>query len=64
MVVTLVRVDFGDAQGQEGEGEQLETVLKRGAIGDLRQKGVLGTGFFVGWALESTEGSFDCNRLS
>lgn len=36
MVVALMRVNFGDAEGEEGHGKEFERVLERGAVGDRR----------------------------
>jgi hypothetical protein len=52
VVVALVRVDLGDAQGEEGEREKLEGVFEGGTVGDRGEERVLGSGLLVGWALQ------------
>ena len=64
VVVALVRVNLGDAQGEEGEREELEDVFKGGAVGDRGEEGVLRAGLLVGWALEGAEGALDCVGVS
>lgn len=59
-----VFIDFVDAEGEEGEREQLECVLGGGSVGDFGEEGVLGAGFLVGWRLESTDGTLDCGIVS
>ncbi len=49
VVVAFVLVDFGDAESEEGEWEELECVFKGGTVGDGGEEGVLFAGRFVGW---------------
>lgn len=59
VVVALVLVRLGDAQGEHRHGQQLERVFERGAVRDLGQGGVLLAGLFVGGRLEGAEGALD-----
>lgn len=59
VVVALVLVRLGDAQGEHRHGQQLECVFERGAVRDLGQGGVLLAGLFVGGRLEGAEGALD-----
>lgn len=59
VVVALMRVDLGDAQGEEREREELECVFEGRAVGDLGEEGVLGASLLVGWALEGAKGALD-----
>lgn len=59
VVVALMRVDLGDAQGEEREREELECVFEGGTVGDLGEKSVLGASLLVGWALEGAKGALD-----
>lgn len=53
VVVPLVRVDLGDAQGEQRERQELEDLLGRGAVGDgWKESGVLGRGGRVGGGLD------------
>lgn len=58
MVVAFVRVDFGDAKGEEGHGEEFEGVLCGGVVCDGGEEGVLLCGFGVGGRLDGSDGSF------
>ena len=52
--------DFGDAQGEKREGEQLKGVFGGGAVVDFGEEGVLSAGFLVGGGVEGANGAFDC----
>lgn len=58
--VTMLGVDLGDAKGEEGEREQLECVLGRGAVVDFREEGVLRARFLVRRRCKSTDCSHNC----
>ena len=56
----VVGVDFLDAQGEHGDGEELEDVFGGGAVGHFREEGsFLGAGFGVGGGLDGADGAFD-----
>lgn len=48
VVVAFVGVGFGDAQGEEGEGEELEGFGGRGGVGYGGEEGVLFAGRGIG----------------
>lgn len=62
--VTGLRVDFGDAEGEEREREELEGVFGGGAVVDFREERVLGAGFLVGGGLKGSDCAFDCLLLA
>lgn len=64
VAVRRVGVDLVDAERQHRHGEQLERVLERRAVRDLRQQRVLLARLFVRGGLEGAEGSLDCGGLS
>ena len=56
----IVRVDFLDAQGEHGDGQEFEDVLSGGAVGDFGEEGTfLGASFGVGRGLDGANGAFD-----
>ena len=60
MVVSLVRVDFGNAEGEEREGEVFEGFAGgERSCGEWGEQRILLGGFFVGRGLEGAEGTFD-----
>lgn len=60
VVVAGVGVDFGDAEGEEGEGEELEDVFSGGAVCHRGEEGIfLCGGFGVGWGFDGADGTFD-----
>lgn len=64
VVVSLVRVDLADTEGEQGEREQLEDVLGGGAVGHGWEDGVLfSSGFGVGGGLDGPDGSLDCDTI-
>lgn len=60
VVVAFMGIDFGDTEGEHGEGQQLEAVLERCAVGDFWEERVLLAGFLVGRGLDSSERTFNC----
>lgn len=64
VVVALMRVNLGDAQGEEREREELEYVFEGGAVGDRGEEGVLGASLLVRWALEGAKGALDLGGVS
>lgn len=59
VAVAFVRVDFRDAQGEEGEREEFEDFGGGGFGCDGWEGGVFRGGFLVGGGLEGAEGAFD-----
>lgn len=63
VVVAFVGVGFRDAQGEEGEGEELEGFSGGGGVGYGGEEGVLFAGGGVGRGLEGAEGALDWVRI-
>lgn len=63
VVVSLVRVGFGHAQGKEREGEKLEKFRHWSLCRYRREKGVFLQRGTVGGGLESSKGTFDCHAV-
>jgi hypothetical protein len=61
--VAGLRVDLGDAEGEEGERKEFEGVFGGGAVVDFGEEGVLGASFLVGGGLEGSDCAFDCSSL-
>lgn len=63
VVVSLVRVGFGHAQGKEREREELEDFCHRRLRRYGREEGVLLQRGSISGGLEGSEGAFDCQAV-
>lgn len=59
MGVALVRVDFGNAESKEGEGEELERIFGSSTVRNRREQIVLRAGLLVGFGVESANSTLD-----
>lgn len=63
MVVSFMGINFGDAEGEEGEREKLEGIFEGGSVGDFGEERVLLAGFGICFRFQSSQGTFNCDDV-